>query len=535
MAEITKTQLENAAVDVSSIESIVNGAASPGTHTTRLGQVVKTLAKIIADVESSALSDKFLFDTTVTMADPGTGDLRFNNATIASVTALAFSALSAMTGNPNVRNLINSWDDTTTNPRATIMIRKANSPSTFAVFNINNAITDNTSWLQIPVTYVAGNGTFSAADELYISVSRAGLAGAGDMTGPGVSNDNRLVRMDGTTGKVIQQSSVSLDDVGNFSGVGEIAFTNTNARIAPTSTGFDLISSNNTVVGQIRNNAFNLNGASLNVNSANVVVNNGTVGGDSQFTSGHASSGGNLLLDWFPAVSPTNAWIKILYGRTINSAAAIREMTMLGLWAQSSLSGSETGNMQLFTRQAGVWDARFIVGNGLIAYGRTDTGNGTVNANELYVNNQKVLTPVQIITQDFSNLINGTTLIPNDNTIPQNTEGTEYGSLAITPKFSNSLLEIDIQFNFSNSLAANVVAALFWDSNANAIGTFCTTGRESGAVCYVNFKFTVSAGSTVARTYKLRAGLDRAGTLASNPFGFGGTIISKITIKEYRQ
>jgi hypothetical protein len=42
-------------------------------------------------------------------------------------------------------------------------------------------------------------------------------AGTGDVTGPASSTDNRLVRFDGTTGKIIQGSAVSIDDNGTIS------------------------------------------------------------------------------------------------------------------------------------------------------------------------------------------------------------------------------------------------------------------------------------------------------------------------------
>jgi hypothetical protein len=42
-------------------------------------------------------------------------------------------------------------------------------------------------------------------------------AGAGDVTGPGSVTDNRIVRFDGTTGKIIQNSAVTIDDNGTIS------------------------------------------------------------------------------------------------------------------------------------------------------------------------------------------------------------------------------------------------------------------------------------------------------------------------------
>lgn len=45
---------------------------------------------------------------------------------------------------------------------------------------------------------------------------------AGDVIGPSTSIDNRVARFDGTTGKTIQSSLVGIDDAGNLTGVGTI-------------------------------------------------------------------------------------------------------------------------------------------------------------------------------------------------------------------------------------------------------------------------------------------------------------------------
>ncbi|MCC7509293.1 MAG: hypothetical protein IT464_07945 [Planctomycetes bacterium] len=49
-----------------------------------------------------------------------------------------------------------------------------------------------------------------------------GVVGAGDVTGPGTSTDNAIARYDGTTGKVIQNSGVTIDDSGNLSADGNV-------------------------------------------------------------------------------------------------------------------------------------------------------------------------------------------------------------------------------------------------------------------------------------------------------------------------
>ena len=142
-----------------------------------------------AALEGVSLSDlslglgtatKWTFDSSTSMGDPGTGDIRLNNATLASVTQIAVDATSAQTGNPDISDWVASWDDSTNDAvRGTIMIHEDGTPANFWVGNINGPIVDNTGWLQIPVTHLDSAGVFTAADNLVVSFSRSGDAGAG--------------------------------------------------------------------------------------------------------------------------------------------------------------------------------------------------------------------------------------------------------------------------------------------------------------------------------------------------------------------
>jgi trimeric autotransporter adhesin len=61
-------------------------------------------------------------------------------------------------------------------------------------------------------------------------------AGSGDVTGAASSTDNAVTRFDGTTGKAIQNSTVTLDDNGNFANVNAIGFDTTPGTL-PTAAG----------------------------------------------------------------------------------------------------------------------------------------------------------------------------------------------------------------------------------------------------------------------------------------------------------
>ncbi len=163
------------------------------TATTQATNAATSASTAAANV---AFAMRWNFDSSTTMADPGTGDLRLNHATPASVTAIAVSASSADTGNPSVSAAVLTWDDsTTTTNRGTLTIRKIGTPGTFAQYQITGATTDNTTWLQLTVAYTAGNGTLSNADSLAVGFVRTGDLGGisgGTLTGNIIGADYNI-------------------------------------------------------------------------------------------------------------------------------------------------------------------------------------------------------------------------------------------------------------------------------------------------------------------------------------------------------
>lgn len=125
---------------------------------------------------------KYTFKTSTTMGDPSSANVRFNNATVASVTQIAFSANNAASGNPDVSDFITIFDDSTHSPKGILIFNKIGAPGTFAIFGINGSVTDNSTWLQVPVTYISGNGSLSADDSLFFGFTPAGTDGTGTGT-----------------------------------------------------------------------------------------------------------------------------------------------------------------------------------------------------------------------------------------------------------------------------------------------------------------------------------------------------------------
>ena len=134
-------------------------------------------------------------------------------------------------------------------------------------------------------------------------------------------------------------------------------------------------------------------------------------------------------------------------------------------------------------------------------------------------------------------LLTGTTIFPNDDTIPQNNEGIEVMTQAITPTSATSKLKIEVVVNFSSGVNNSWNgAALFQDATANAIAASTTFQATGTGMSQLNFTHVMTAGSTAPTTFKVRVGSNFAGTTTFNGFsagrGFGGVMASSLTVTE---
>lgn len=144
----------------------------------------------------------------------------------------------------------------------------------------------------------------------------------------------------------------------------------------------------------------------------------------------------------------------------------------------------------------------------------------------------------QVVSTITGAVATGTTILPIDDTIPQNTEGDQYMSLSITPQSATSTLEIDVTFFGGISIVNNLIVALFQDTTANALAVGSQyTGGAANTFIGIKFKYMMTSGTTSATTFKVRAGTGAAGTTTFNGVAgaryFGGVYASSIIIKEY--
>jgi len=158
----------------------------------------------------------------------------------------------------------------------------------------------------------------------------------------------------------------------------------------------------------------------------------------------------------------------------------------------------------------------------------------------------------QFVYSNTSAAIECATVMPWDDTIPQNTEGDEVLTATITPKNTNNYLVIDFVGVGSCNLQSPCCVALFRDAVANAIAATtwgCDDGKEYSQNWNIpiSLKFVMPAGTTNPITFKIRVGCSLNGGGAGsgayiNSFYdwgaqtrvFGGVAATTLTITEYR-
>lgn len=144
---------------------------------------------------------------------------------------------------------------------------------------------------------------------------------------------------------------------------------------------------------------------------------------------------------------------------------------------------------------------------------------------------------VQVVNLMDGAYATGTTAIPVDDTIPQNTEGTQFMSLAITPSDAANKLRIDVVVNAASNGTEPITAALFQDSTADSLAAV-SMATPSTNLYQVVMTHYMTAGTASATTFKVRVGGTTGGATYFNGKSaariFGGVMASSMTITEIK-
>lgn len=135
-------------------------------------------------------------------------------------------------------------------------------------------------------------------------------------------------------------------------------------------------------------------------------------------------------------------------------------------------------------------------------YNADDITSGTLSTARMAAG-----TVIQVVAMSIA-AASGTTDIPDDNTTPTSTEGTEAGSQAIT--LSNAANKVLIQSGFQLQMVSGnrAVAALFRGTTCLATAVV-RPGSDGGAP--INFNYLDAPGSVGPHTYSVRVGRGTAG------------------------
>lgn len=296
-----------------------------------------------------------------------------------------------------------------------------------------------------------------------------------------------------------------------------------------------------------------LSGGELVLNTSAVVIYDGTqyelqnAGSVSSITAGAGLSGGTIIASGtIASIELTNAQTGVSYPVVTGDQAHLLTFSNALAMAVTLPQAGSTGF-------AAGWFADFSC----LA---SSTGAATITPTTSTVDGQPtlVLTPgasvrvisdgtnyqiqrgigriAQIVNLETGAVATGTTTIPNDDTIPQITEGDQYLSLSITPTNILSTLYIDIMLEIASNATGVFTVALFQDATANALSAMQQDYVTAAAQANFAFRHKMAAGTTSATTFKVRAGNVAAGTTTFNGVSgarfMGGVMASSITIME---
>lgn len=145
-----------------------------------------------------------------------------------------------------------------------------------------------------------------------------------------------------------------------------------------------------------------------------------------------------------------------------------------------------------------------------------------------------------VSTQVTSRVSVGGTTMPSDDTIPQNTEGVEVMTLAITPKATTNILVIAATGLYGSAAARTVTQAIFQDTTADALAASAMRLDNVNVPYTIPTLHRMTAGTTSSTTFKVRSGPHGStSTIDFNGDGagarlYGGVSSSSLVIFEYK-
>lgn len=180
-----------------------------------------------------------------------------------------------------------------------------------------------------------------------------------------------------------------------------------------------------------------------------------------------------------------------------------------------------------------------ILGYLTFSNGLATAGTWNVGPSAIQLYGIGVALPGQVVQmqQNFTGAVaTGTTVLPNDDTIPQITEGNEFMTQAITPSATVNLLHIEHIGQYSGGAPIDLVVALFQDATASALAVMRDDNDTSTGMLTMEVQWMMLAATIAATTFRIRAGSSTVGTVTFNGSSsarkYGGAISSFLRVRE---
>lgn len=245
----------------------------------------------------------------------------------------------------------------------------------------------------------------------------------------------------------------------------------------------------------------------------------------------------------------------------LGSVTYLNNSNIAGALTKSFATRLETGELKLDDAEDGVLFASTGVANstGAMTNGQLvigSTGVAPVAASLTSTGSTIAFTPgagslnletnvgiVQTVYNSTSSFVAANTVVmPSDDSIPQQTEGTEILTATITPTNASNLLYIlfSAPFGVFDTVTTVIMSlALFQDATANALAAcYCERTTVIGVTSFseVSMSYRMVAGTTSPTTFKFRMGPNVAcsagGINGDSSRKFGGAANTSITIYE---
>ncbi len=222
------------------------------------------------------------------------------------------------------------------------------------------------------------------------------------------------------------------------------------------------------------------------------------------------------------------------------------DATGLAKMADGFLSADAGGRAKMADRFVAA--AKMLAINTAKLWGRTTASSGDIE--EIGVDTtmslasatlgQSAGSVINFASTSSSSAVSSAGTIPDDDSVPQSSEGAEYTQIAtaITPKFATSLLVVTVTIPMITSSSSDVVGCIFRDSDVGAIAVSKIDVATVNIGTAMIVRAVVAAGSTTATTFKFRYG----GVSGTTYIGGNGSSarystarLALMTIEEIRQ